>query len=140
MKEIIKLYHKHIELLHYIIIGVITTSINILTYFLATRLFSIGELFANTTAWSVAFVFSFFASKQFVFMSNDYSFKTVKKELLAYFSGRFATLILDEVIVIVGIKVLMFEDMLVQIVKHAIIIILNYFLGKIAFKTKGEIV
>lgn len=131
MKEIFKKYR---EITTYIIVGIITTIINLLTYLFSTRILNIDEVISNNIAWFVALFFSFVANKIVVFESKDYSLKTTAKEFIKFSSGRYLTLLLDNLIVIIGIKVLLINDIYAQIVKQVIITILNYILGKISFK------
>lgn len=131
MKDILTKYR---EIITYIIVGFITTAINMLTYLLSTRLLILDEMISNNIAWFVALFFSFIANKIIVFRSKDYSIMTISKEFIKFSSGRYLTLLLDNLIVYVGIKILLVNDIYVQIIKQIIITIINYVLGKISFR------
>ncbi|MBM7834095.1 GtrA family protein [Clostridium sardiniense] len=131
LKKIIELYNKFREQILYIVFGVLTTAINIISFFLCTRLFGIGLMASNIIAWIASVIFAFVTNKIYVFDSRNYSLKVVTKELVDFTISRGATGALDMGLMYLFVSVIHIEDMASKIIINIIVIILNYILSKL---------
>lgn len=135
--KIIELYNKFKEQILYIVFGVLTTAINIISFFLFTRVFGMGLLASNIGAWIASVIFAFITNKIYVFDSRDYSLKVVTKELVDFTISRGATGVLDMGLMYLFVSVIHMEDMVSKIIINVIVIILNYVLSKLYVFKKG---
>lgn len=136
--ELKRLYQKYYELISYAFFGVLTTLVNIVSFFLLQE-FSAGHyLVNNTIAWFISVLFAFFTNKLFVFNSKSWELKLVVKEIILFFGTRFATLFVDDGIMALGVSVLGLTSGLTKIIDQVIVIALNFILSKLSFKTKEK--
>lgn len=122
------------EVVLYIIFGVLTTLVNIVSYLLLAKIFGINNLFSNVMAWGISIVFAYITNRIFVFESKN---KNILYEFALFVTGRGLSGILDSVLFYVLVVWLMFDDVISKIVINIIVIIINYVLSKeIIFKEK----
>ena len=139
--KIKSLYKKYDEIIMYLIIGGLTTLINILAYFLVTNSFlnpkdKLELQIAEVIAWVVAVIFAYYTNKKYVFKVK--SGKSLK-EALSFFSSRIVTLLIEMAIMYIFVSLLNFNDKIIKIVAQVIVIILNYLFSKfIVFKKKNN--
>lgn len=91
------LIKKYRELFTYIIFGVLTTLVSLVT-FKASNLI-LGEeryLISNIISWVIAVAFAYVTNKLWVFESKSWSGKTVVKEIAGFFSARLFSLGCEE--------------------------------------------
>ena len=116
-----------IQLILYGIFGALTTIINIVVYWLCTRIFSWPVVISTVIAWVIAVVFAFWSNRVWVFHSSG----KILTEAAEFLSARIATGILDVVVMFVFADWLAFPDVWVKAVSNIIVIILNYVLSKV---------
>ena len=122
-------------IINYLFIGGLTTLINFVTFF-AMRYFGIGLVLTNTTANIVSVIFAFFANKSVVFHSAYSSKKKFWFELISFLVLRGVSLLLDNLIMIIGVDWLHGNEILVKILDQVIIVIANYLFSKLIFLRK----
>ena len=61
---------KCLELLRYIIIGLLTTLLNIFIYYICANILNIHYVISTIIAWIIAVIFSFFTNRDFVFKNK----------------------------------------------------------------------
>ena len=112
----------------YVIVGVITMLISVLSFKVIRIYFpNLNENFANILSIIIAIVFSYFMNRSFVFESKE---SNVVKEFGKFFSGRLVTLIVEEVIFFLGITILQFAEMPVKISSTVIAFVMNYIFSR----------
>lgn len=131
MGKIIDLYKQFKEQILYIVFGVLTTAINIISFFIFTRALGMDLMVSNIGAWVASVIFAFVTNKIWVFDSRDYSPKIVFKELFDFTISRGATGLLDMGLMYVFVSILSMNDMFSKIIINIIVIILNYVLSKL---------
>lgn len=125
------------ELVLYTIFGNITFVISIVSYALFNLCFGINELIANVLSWMFAVLFSYFTNKKWVFKAQTLTKTAFFMQMFAFFSGRFITLIIEEVVILVFITILGFPSMWVKLSAQIIVVVLNYIISKLlVFKDK----
>mgnify|MGYP002626653111 CR=1 FL=1 len=127
---------KNQEIIRYLITGVLTTVISMGTYFICTRLFHLEEMLSNTISWIFAVAFAFVTNKLFVFESKTWNKETFTKELPSFVGGRLFSLLIDEAVMYIGIRLLHINDIYVQLAKQVIVTVLNYIFGKLVFRKR----
>ena len=127
------------QLVLYGIFGVLTTIINIVSYWALTRLFGLRVVTSTVLAWLAAVFFAYYTNRKYVFQSKNSSFFAVIFEAAYFFACRIATGLLDVVIMYVFADVLGLYDVAVKVVSNVIVVILNYVASKLfIFKGKKE--
>lgn len=133
MKKIIELYKKYQEIINYLIVGVLTTVVSLVTYYVCVLTVfnpedAIELQIANITSWICAVLFAYITNKIFVFKSKN---KNILKEILSFVSARVLTLILDMLIMFVMVTSLGINDKISKLVVQVVVTILNYVFSKI---------
>lgn len=154
------------EMISYIFFGVLTTVVNLLTFYvfkeffikigwsgiLNTAISSLGwesalkflsdgseYLDANTIAWVVGVLFAFFTNKLFVFESKSWSPAVAGKEFVGFVGARILSFVVESVMMFVMVSVLNWHELVAKIIVAVVVVILNYVFSKLfIFKNKEE--
>lgn len=138
MNKIKELFIKYKELILYVIVGGATTVVSFVALFLFDHILGIKMEIANVLSWICAVSFSFITNKLVVFESKDKDFKKTLKELGGFVGARLASLVVDEAIMIIGVRVLGINTYIVKCISEVFVVVINYFFSKfIIFKKKG---
>ena len=130
-------YKKYKEALLYLFFGVLTTLINIVVFYLFTEIITLDELVAIVIAWIIAVLCAYVTNRIWVFSSHCATKAAFLKEILSFYGGRIFTLLVEEGILLVFIKLLSLNALAVKIVAQVVIIVLNYVISKLfVFKKK----
>ena len=127
------------EIIAYLIIGFLTTVINLLVYYVCTNYFLnpekiINVEIANVIAWTLAVIFAYVTNRIIVFRSKN---ENVVNEGVKFFLGRIFTLLLELALMALMVSVLHINDKIAKIICQVIIIVGNYVISKIfVFKNK----
>lgn len=133
LKELIKkVLNKDVIL--YIVFGVLTTLVNLVTFYILSSLIHMNENIANLIAIPLSILFAYFTNRKWVFHTEAKGFKSNFYEFIKFISGRALTMFIE----FFGCM-LLFKTPIPAIVSklamNVIIIILNYFISKFfAFK------
>lgn len=121
------LFEKYKEQILYIIFGAATTLVNIIAYFLLSKL-PLGTAIATILAWLISVIFAFFTNRKYVFKASKNGFL---KQFFGFFSMRVLTGALDVFVMILFVDVLEFNDLFIKILSNILVIILNYVFSKL---------
>ena len=140
----IELYKKYEEVINYLIMGVLTTVVNLVIKY--ALLFTVLDAnnptqlqIAVVISWIVACLFAYITNRIIVFKSKS---KEIIKEFISFVSARIFTLLLEMLIMFVFVTWLKLNSdlwvVIWSIVAQVIVIVVNYVLSKlIIFKKKG---
>lgn len=151
MKKVIDLFKKHRELIVYLIFGVLTTAVNLATFYAMESLTDISYLINNAVAWVVGVVFAFVTNKIFVFESKSWKPSVAGKEAVEFLGARLFSFGVEEVglwllVDLIGLasfsKVIFGFDisgeLIAKVILAIVVVILNYVFSKlIIFKKKS---
>lgn len=129
------LYKKYKEIIMYLIFGILTTVVNIVVYFITSNVLNINYLISNATAWFLSVLFAYVTNKLYVFESSS---KEFIKEIVAFFSSRLATGILDMFLMWLFVTVASLNDVVVKIFVNILVIIMNYIFSKLFVFRKDD--
>lgn len=126
------IYLKYKEIINYLIFGILTTIVNLITYYLLvlTILNPNNKLelqIANIVSWIISVTFAYITNRIYVFKSKN---KRVK-ELLKFCSSRLTTLFLDMFLMFILVTKLNLNDKTIKLIIAILIIIINYITSKI---------
>ena len=152
------------EIITYIIVGVLTTAVNLVTFYIFKKIFiSIGwegvfnkllgsagwdkalELLGSGTdyldatviAWTVAVIFAFVTNKLIVFESKSWKPAVAGKEFVGFIGARLFSLLVELVFMFVMVTLLKWNDFVAKFIVQVIVVILNYVFSKLLiFKNK----
>ena len=123
------------ELLNYIVFGVLTTLINILTYQILS-VAGVTTLTANGIAWILSVLFAYITNRKFVFDSHS---ENRIQECLKFYASRVSTGILDMAGMWMLVDIFHFPGMVSKVGMNVIVIVLNYIFSKVfVFNHKEE--
>ena len=123
-------YKKNKEIILYLLFGGLTTVISIVTYIFFEVTFGMNELLANIFSWILAVLFAFVTNKIWVFHAPTDTLREFIKQIIVFFGGRVATLVVEEIILFVFVTLLTFPSVTVKVVAQVIVIVLNYVISK----------
>lgn len=135
MTMIKSLFKKYEEIIMYLIMGVLTTVVNIGVYYIFSHVFMLEKNISNVIAWVVAVLFAFITNKLFVFKSD----KDIKKEIIEFFKYRLATLVMEVILFYLFINIIKMNDMIAKIILNVLVIILNYIFSKLFIFKKEKL-
>ena len=138
-----KLYYKYEEIINYLIFGILTTIISVITYlFFANFIFSIKNdltiQISNVLSWICAVTFAYITNRKYVFKSKIKGKKQIK-EAMNFFLSRIFSLIVDMLMMYILFSIIHMDDTIAKIFVQIIVVILNYLLSKIiVFKKNND--
>lgn len=132
MKNVVKIYYKYQEVINYLIIGLFTTFVSLITYYISVSTLldpnnAIELQLANVFSWICSIIFAYLTNRIFVFKSTN---KSKIKEFISFVFSRIATLLLDMTIMFLLVTCLQINDKLSKLIVQVIVIVLNYVLSK----------
>lgn len=112
----------------YLVVGIITTVISIVGFKLI-RIYipTLNENIANILSIIFAIICSYFMNRSWVFESKE---KNMFKEFGKFFSGRLVTLVVEELVFLIGTSALNFDELIVKISSSAIALVMNYIFSR----------
>jgi putative flippase GtrA len=133
---------KHKEIILYLIVGGLTTVVNIASYFVFANVCGIPTVWSNILAWAVSVIFAFVTNKLIVFESRSKKASRLIYEIVTFFLARVFSGVLDTFVVWLFVDHLGFnsniEELIVKIASNVIVIIINYILSKLIIFRKSK--
>lgn len=152
------------EIVTYVIFGVLTTAVNLVTFYIFKRIFvSIGwdgifnkligsagwdkalELLGSGTdyldatviAWTVAVIFAFVTNKLIVFESKSWKPAVAGKEFVGFIGARLFSLLVELVMMFVMVTLIGMNEFVAKLIVQFVVVVLNYVFSKLLiFKNK----
>lgn len=121
---------KHEELIWYVVVGICTMAISLISYFILANLVHIYYQTANILSWILAVAFAYVTNKKYVFKSPYTGFRATAKEWTSFVSSRLASLLAEILSMFFFVKICQIDDNIVKLMNQVIMIILNYVLSK----------
>lgn len=133
MSKIIDLFNKYKEVVMYLIFGVLTTIVSLVSYYLLTiTIFNPDNAIllqvANILSWIISVLFAYITNRKFVFESKN---NNILKEVSSFFGSRLITLLFDMLIMFVGVTLLKGNDKFIKVISQVIVIVSNYIFSKL---------
>lgn len=97
MKKIKELMNRYLtkEIIIYIIFGVLTTIVNIGSFYIMTSILHMNEDLSNFIAILLAILFAYITNRKWVFHTKAKGFKENFYEFLKFIAGRTVTMIIE---------------------------------------------
>ncbi len=122
---------RHKELILYLIFGILTTLVNILSFTIFNTWLDYDYRIATTIAWLISVLFAYFTNKLYVFNSKQTDRKTIVRELTSFFGFRFISYFLDLFTMILLVEVFFVHDLIAKIVTNIMVVVFNYAASKL---------
>ena len=126
MKKIVALLQQYRSMIVYLVLGGMTTLVNMAVYYGCYKVWGIGSDPATILAWIVAVVFAFLTNKPWAFDSHDWSLKTVLPEAGRFLECRVGTGIIELVMMHVSVEMLGWPAIPMKLLVSVIVVVLNY--------------
>ena len=128
-----KFYHKYKEIINYLIVGVLTTVVSLVSYYIIVSTVlnpnnAIELQIANIFSWVCAVAFAYVTNRIFVFESKN---PNKLKELTSFVGARLLTLGMDMFIMFLMVTLLHINDKIAKLVVQVVVTIANYVFSKI---------
>lgn len=124
----LKVYKKYEEIINYLIFGVLTTLVSILSYAFFTRFINLDYVLSNILSWILSVTFAFFTNRKYVFKTSS---SNNVKDMFKFYLSRLTSLGIELVIMYILVTLLSLNDMISKIIVQFIVIVLNYVLSKL---------
>jgi putative flippase GtrA len=118
------------EVIAYIVMGGLTTLINLAFFFLCNDIFSMNYVVATTISWFISVLFAYFTNKIFVFNSSSFELNVIYYEILRFMGFRITSYIFDVLFMILLIEFFIVEENISKIVSNGFVVLINYFASK----------
>ena len=114
----------------YLVFGVLTTFVNVFTYWLLAHPMHLDMMLSTVLAWIAAVFFAFFTNRKWVFESKTSDSVGIAKEIVRFFSCRLATGLVDMAIMFIFVDVMAFSDVVIKMFANVVVIVLNFVASK----------
>lgn len=128
------------ETVRYIIVGVLTTVVSLLVYYLLVLTIldpsnAVQLQIANCLSWIAAVSFAYITNRKYVFRSTN---DNILKESAGFFLSRIGTLLADMLLMFMMVTVLAWNDKLAKLLVQGFVLVANYLLSKlVVFREKN---
>ena len=126
-----KLYEKYKDVFWYLVFGVLTTIINIVSYWVCAHPLGIGTVPSTIIAWVLSVLTAYLTNRSYVFHSEASTKNEILKELVSFFAARLATGGLDLLIMYVCVDRMGMNDVVIKFAANVIVVVLNYVFSKL---------
>ena len=135
-------YHKHREIIVYMLFGLVTLVVSFGVYFLCYNLFLFSAAASNAISWVAAVAVAYLTNKPFVFDSHDWSMQTVFREAVEFVGFRFFSGLLETaaLFLVSDLHVVRFDGNLAKIITSIFVVLMNYVASKyFIFRNKENV-
>lgn len=125
------LYEKYKDIIPYGVFGVLTTLVNIVSYWVAAHPLGLSVVTSTIIAWFLSVLFAYVTNRKWVFHSEAVGFDAIMKEMVSFFGCRLATGFVDLAFMFIFVDVLHLNDVVIKVISNIIVIVLNYVASKL---------
>lgn len=127
------------EALSYLCVGVVSSVVNLGSYFIFTESLGLNYLFANVVSWALTVLVGFVGNKLYVFRSPFLKGRAAFIEFSRFVSGRVFSMLVDMVLIWLMVSKFGVDSAVAKLVNSVIVVIINYFVSKkLVFKNTGD--
>ncbi|WP_010624358.1 GtrA family protein [Companilactobacillus versmoldensis] len=128
-----KMLKQHREFLVYCLFGFLASVLNIAIFNLAHNNLAMQLWLANTIAWFISNLFSFFVTKYYVFQTEMTDYKKLFHEGGCFLLSRIFSLVIDDLFMIVAVLILPWNNLIIKAIDQIIVGLFNYYSSKWIF-------
>lgn len=139
MNKILELFNKYKEIILYLVFGVLTTVVSLVSYYFCSEFLGLHYLVSNVISWILAVVFAYITNRLWVFESNTTGISSILKEMFTFVNCRLLSGVIDMATMFILVDIIIINDMYAKLFTQVIVVILNYIFSKlIIFKKAGN--
>lgn len=140
MKEkLLALYARYGDILRYLIIGVLTTVLDLACFALFHSVLGLHYQVAKVLAWIIAVIFAFWGNKRIVFRSETSGLRAWLREAASFISVRLLTLGFSLLFMYIMVDRFGLDENLSNLLCNVFVVIFNYILSKlVVFRKKKQ--
>lgn len=132
------IYEKYKMVFWYLVFGVLTTIINIVTYAICHKVLKIANIPSTIIAWVMTVAVAYLTNRKAVFDSQAIGIKEKLSEVVKFVVCRIGTQIIDIIIMYVAVDCLKWNDILWKTIANIIVVISNYIASKLIIFTSQK--
>ena len=121
---------KYKDLIPYAVFGVLSTILNIVSYWILAHPVHMPVMASTITAWIITVLFVYVTNRKWVFHSEAVGTQAVVKEIISFFACRIGTELIDLAFMFIFVDKLGFNDMVIKVIANVVVIIVNYIASK----------
>lgn len=129
MNNIKKILNK--ETISYVIFGVLTTIINLTSYYFFSKIININYLISNIISWIISVIFSYITNKLYVFNSKDKRMDVIVKEFIKFINCRLTSGFIEVLLLFLLVDIMKINDIISKLAIGVIVVVLNFIFSKI---------
>lgn len=118
------------EIFNYLFFGVLTTIVNIGTFYLLDRVLGLQYLWANALSIILSILFAYVTNKVFVFNSKTDTLRAIMNEFIMFVSFRLLSGAIDMVSMWLLVDIVAIDTIGAKLVTQFIVVVLNYIFSK----------
>lgn len=139
MDKLKELYNKYREIFWYLVMGGVTTVVDVATFWVTNTTLGLHYQIANIIAWVFAVTIAFVGNKLLVFRTHTKGAGALIGEIVRFFGARLATLLVSIVFMYAAVDVLHVDETVAKIISTIVVLVLNYVLSKLlVFRKKDQ--
>lgn len=119
------------ETISYVIFGILTTIINLISYYFFSNIISINYLISNIISWIISVSFAYVTNKLYVFNSKDENKDLVIKEFITFVNCRLTSGVIEMILLFLLVDMIKVNDIISKLVIGVIVVVLNFIFSKI---------
>lgn len=131
MQKLRELYGKYGDIVRYLIIGALTTAIDLISFYVLHTLLGIHYSIAKVLCWILAVIFSFWGNKVVVFRTKSENARALLREAVSFVGTRLASLVVSLLLMALLVEVVGISENIANLICNIIVVIMNYVLGRL---------
>ncbi|WP_302187451.1 GtrA family protein [uncultured Lactobacillus sp.] len=134
-----ELWNKYKDVIPYVFWGVMTTLVNIASYWLCNSVFKWAIMPSTIIAQFLSIIFAYLTNRKWVFHSQASTFEEYVHEIVSFFAARIGTALLDMAIMFIFAEQMHLNSMIIKILANVVVVVVNYVASKFwIFKSKDD--
>lgn len=119
------------ETISYVIFGILTTIVNLISYYFFSNIININYLISNTISWIISVVFAYITNKFYVFNSKDKKKDVMVKEFIKFVNCRLTSGVIEILLLFLLVDMMKVNDIISKLAIGVIVVVLNFIFSKI---------
>lgn len=119
------------ETISYVIFGILTTIVNLISYYFFSSIININYLISNTISWIISVVFAYITNKFYVFNSKDKKKDVMVKEFIKFVNCRLTSGVIEILLLFLLVDMMKVNDIISKLAIGVIVVVLNFIFSKI---------
>ena len=119
------------ETISYVIFGILTTIVNLISYYFFSNIININYLISNTISWIISVVFAYITNKFQVFNSKDKRKDVMVKEFIKFVNCRLTSGVIEILLLFLLVDMMKVNDIISKLAIGVIVVVLNFIFSKI---------